>query len=262
MDSDPLFEFYHESDFDKLVPTLNLNEGGEKLFYDIEKYVDKLKSGNPEFGMVSFIDWAAMTRGNYNSLEKSIILREICRKVGIPARLHIGKSRSGNYYAWVTAYVGGTKKTYDPFGKMGDYPEIFKEGDPYICKDNINLCRFKGIIKTGIVCVGPFCFNVFLIAIAILVLTLSSFIVLAYKSEFVKRIFTGPPKRTLRVDGSYDITVTKRYDDPLINDIIEYMKKNSGLVDTDDMERRLGYSKILIISGIEKLLEDGIIRKR
>ncbi len=263
VDSDPILEFYHPEDLEKFTPHLDLNKGGEEIFQDIEEYVDKLGSGNPEFGLVSYIDWRELSsKSEFNSLEKSIILREVCRKVGIPARLHIGRSRAGNYYAWVTAYIGGTKRVYDPFGKRDQYPEVFKEGEPYVCKDNIKLCSFKGAVKTGIVCIGPLCFNVIAISIVILVIVLGVFIFISYKSEMVKMLLAGKPEASLRIDGSYDVIEMKEFEDPLLSEVFEYVKSNNGLVDVADMQKRLGYSRILIISAIEKLVEEGVIRKR
>ncbi len=264
VETDPMLTLYHKEDFDKLVPELDLTKGGMDILKDITEYVNSLGSGDPEFGLTSYVDWSVVaSKTEYNSLEKSLIFREICRKVGIPARLVLGKKRGGNYYAWVVAYVGGLEQVYDPFNQRMDYPVVYEEPEPYLCKDNIALCRLESVVKVGILCIGPFCVNLILVGVLILVLIIALFGVVFYKSDVLAKLFMERPLTRLKIEGSYDIAKPEfRTKDPLLQEVFEYVKSKAGLVDVDDIAYVLGYSRIIIISAIEKLIEEGVLVRR
>ncbi len=263
VETDPLLTFYHEDDFSKIMPNLDLTKPAPNILDQIKDYVDNLPDSTPDFGLVSYIDWTLISASQgYNSLEKSIIFREICRQVGIPTRLHIGKKRGGNYYAWVTAYIGSLEETYDPFGDKRKYPEIYVEPMPKLCRDDISTCRFESMIKPGVVCVGPVCVNMVLVSGIFVFIILVGLSVIMYKSDVIMNMLTHTNVRYEKIDGSYQILSDKlKTDDPLLNEVFDYIRKNNGLVDVSEMAHVLGYSKILITSAIEKLIEDGMISK-
>ncbi len=263
VETDPFITFYHEQDFSKIMPSLDLTKPGSDILSQIETYVNKLPSSTPDFGLVSYVDWSVLANSQgYNSFEKSIIFREICRQVGIPARLHIGKKREGNYYAWVTAYVGNIKITYDPFGKRGDYPQIYEEPMPYLCRDQITNCRFEGMIKTGVVCIGSMCVNVILIAGILVLIIIIGLSLVMYKSDIIMKIVSGKQIIPTNVDGNYEILSDNlQMEDPLIREVFNYIKDNNGLVDVAEMSHVLGYSKVLVTSAVEKLVELRVIGK-
>ncbi len=264
VETDPLLTFYHKEDFEKLVPELDLSKSGMDILKDITEYVNSLEGGDPEFGLTSYVDWSVIsTKTEYNSLEKAVIFREICRKVGIPARLVLGKKRGGNYYAWVIAYVGGLEQIYDPFNQRTEYPMVYEEPEPYLCKDDVALCRLESVVRVGVLCIGPFCVNLILVGGIILLLILALFGIVFYKSDVLAKLLSEKPLTKLKIEGSYDIAKPEfRTKDPMLQEVFEYVKSKAGLVDIDDMAHTLGYSRILITSAIEKLIEEGVLVRR
>ncbi len=260
---DPLFNEENKYLSTNFMPSINLTSGSTGIYTSIVNYVNSLPSGDPDFPLKTQIDWGGLlNKSGYNSLEKSLIFREAARRVGIPSRIVLGKKRSGNYYAWVEAYIGGLTRTYDPFNLRSDYNQIYSEPETYFCKDEIGSCAFESAVKTGVICVGVFCVNVIWLIAIVVVLTLAGFVTVTYKSNIIARLLAEKPTKELIIDGTYTITRPDfSSDNPLLMDIFNYLKNKKGIMNVDTAVAVLGYSKVLIKGGMEKLIETGVIKR-
>ncbi|GEM_PF-4550996 len=262
-EKDPLLNEENKYASSTFVPSIDLTSGSSEIYATIVDYVNDLPSGSPDFPLTTNVDWLVMSnKSSYDSLEKALIFRESARRVGIPARLIIGKQRGGNYYAWVETNLGELTREYDPFNLKTEYDVIYKEPDPYFCKDEIGNCAFESAVKVGIVCIGKFCINVIWLIVVVVLLTIIGFFGITYKSNLIARLMAEKPTKRLVVDGTYHITRPDfSTEDPLLMDVFEYIKSRGGVMNVDNASVTLGYSKVLVKAAVEKLVEIGVITK-
>jgi len=200
-----------------------------------------------------------------NSVEKSLLFRELCRNTGIPAEVHVG-FKDLNYYAWVVAFVGTSGFTYDPAGKASQYVPVYTEPESANCRGDLYKCPWAGGIQTDQFCVGPLCMSApILIGVFILAFILV-FVVFQYKTDVVYKVLglsTGGAKLVKdELNGTYAIANDAYLPkDPLEQTVWNALRRRAGSFKAEDYVTETGFSEVLVKSAIERFLEKGAIRK-
>lgn len=262
--TDPLFELENPESLKEWRSEISASSAVEV----VEKTKAKLDTVVDSPAMDTFL---TTTRFNFqelvgksqmNSLEKALVFREIVRKKGIPAELHLG-SKAGPYYAWVEAYPTIEPVTYDPAGKMNEYEQVYSDPSPPYCNGEITSCKWNVGLRQDEFCIFNFCASIYLFTVIVLIGVIGLFLFLQYKAElFYKYTDKGKKKEGNEIGRSYEI-INDGFEptNPLEGAVFGQLKKRMGQVELERYEKETGFSAMLIKTGIEELEEKGVIRK-
>lgn len=204
-----------------------------------------------------------VSKQQLDSLEKSLMFREIVRSKGIPAALKIGFD-GARYYAWVEIYPTVEPLVYDPAGKRKQYKVIYSEPTPFYCAPPVTNCNWINNIRTDVVCIMNFCSSVYILSFLVLLAIAATFLILQYKAELIYKLSNmrrvGGDKSD--VDGNYTI-VDEDYvpADPLEESVLKEMRNSLGVIKLKDYEKKTGFSELLIAAAVKRLEEKGVIKR-
>ncbi|MCD6523227.1 MAG: hypothetical protein J7K68_05805, partial [Candidatus Diapherotrites archaeon] len=199
------------------------------------------------------------------SIEKAVIYRELCRGFGVPTELRIGE-HNGKYYAWAVSYVGVNVITYDPAGKKSKFRQLYSEPVPLICKSkSLYECPWSGGIRPDVLCIGTFCMSAYILIGAVVLIVILLFVIFQYKTEYLYPLLgvkRGKPiVKEEKLKGTYKILKKFSPNTPLEESVWNELKRRHGIFSPDEFERVTGFSKILVNSVIEDLIQKGVIKK-
>jgi hypothetical protein len=264
-DGDPLFDLSNEESLKDLRMGISASTAKEIVEKTKEKLDQLMDTPTSETQLTTtrYNFQELVGKSQLDSLEKSLMFREIVRKKGVPAELVIG-SKGGSYYAWVYAYPTIDPILFDPAGKSKQYAEAYVEPDPPYCTGSVGSCDWTAGFDTGIFCLLNLCGSAYLFAGAALAFVIFMFLILQYKPDLVYKLSEKARPKSVEKESSglYEI-VDKGFEpeNPLEEMVFKQLEKRMGNVDLATYEKETGFSQILIKATIEGLESKKVIRK-
>lgn len=271
MGTDPIFSLQKKESLNDFAVQAPAGASATDVLNAIKDSIDKMPDAVTAITAlnktIDFADLSARKGASLSTVEKAVLFRELARKAGLPAELHLGV-KGKEFYAWAIAYVGSSKFEFDPKGKKGEYADIYVEPELESCKgDDFASCPWAGGIRTDLVCVGDFCVSGFiLIALAALAFILV-FVAVQYKTDLVYQILGKKANMGERIQGSIAGTyllVDEKYQpkNPLESAVYNELRRRSGAFSEIEYARTTGFTEPLVQSTVERFLDSGIIKKR
>ncbi len=269
-DSEPLFKIEGAGASSSIKPSLDKTATGTDALDAFKQVLDSIASTPTSESTLATLnvnlnDAVKKSGLGLDSIEKALLFREMSRSQGIPCGIVVGY-KGGNYYAWAVAYLGLSKFTYDPAGKMRDYKVVYTEPEPPNCRGDMYSCPWSAGLRTGMVCLGPICFSAYILIAALAIVAIAVFAVFQYKTDVVyKMMGLQKGKKAIikdKINGSYAIVNEKFIPNgPLESLVWNALRRRGGAFDSAGYATETGFSEVLVKSAIEKLVERGIIRR-
>ena len=270
-DSEAMFVITGADAADTISPTVDETATGTDVLDMFKRTLDSMKDTPTSESTLATLDVdlnGAIQKGGLglNSIEKALLFREMSRKQGIPSEIVVGY-KEGNYYAWAVSYLGGGKFKYDPAGKSKEYKTIYTEPAPENCRGDMYSCPWSVGIRTNIICLGSVCMSAYILIGLLVAMALVVFGLFQYKTDMVYRLIGLQRKKKAIVkdnlDGNYSILNEKFIPaNPLEAVVWVSLRRRGGAFNANDYAVESGFSEVLLKSTIEKLVEDGIIRRQ
>lgn len=198
-----------------------------------------------------------------NSLEASVIYKEICIQENIPCRIIVGEDERERNFAWIRVLENGEWEDINPFTgtrSSPGYTKKYQEPNPMYIEipgDTINeenyLESTKIILRERI---NPLIYLGISIASTLIIM---SFIFL--KSDYLVQILTEEKSECeIAMNGKCKILDDKDgSEDETCVQILEKIKEEDGEINVKKYSEDMGYSEDLIRHYLQYLDEEGII---
>ncbi len=233
-----------------------------------DEILSKIQTTKQTTGDGSFTNFNTVNleQEEINSLEASVMFKELCIQEEIPCRIVIGQTGNGKF-AWIETLENQEWISIDPFEGTKSHPdhrELYKEPKlPYIevegeeAEGEPYLEATKAGLQRDIL-------NPLFYLIPILALTVTVITILYFKSEdLIERLTPEEIEKEPELNGEYEIMVEKEeVKEKTAVPMFEKVKKENGEVNIEKYAEETKYSENLVENYISYLKNQGYIRPK
>jgi hypothetical protein len=243
------------------VPSSSFTGGLDDKLTQAMELVAPFVTSNGEFSSFHSVD---LNGTNFDSLDCSVLLKQICIANNVPCRLVIGKN-GDMYYSWIRAFNGQwiNVDIQNGLRQEPQYAIVYLEPQTELhvmtAEDEPKKMLLDGTM--WIAAMGQLNFLVYFIAI--IAVASAAVVGVTFRKDLINRLLPkrGVVTRTVvEVDGKYEI-LSEETDDAFLKEILYYIKDKGGTVRMDNMVESMRFSKELLEDGVRYLIDQKFVRK-